>query len=143
MFKLCCNERPQLIDYARTAKTVQNGPDETGRHSRGAEVRPCAAIRVLFNRINHLYFFIHMAKKFKKEDKGNDKLVRDSFTIPAGEYEAIDELKKRYLDSGVHMKKSEILRAGLIALSSMDIDELKSVAERVERIKPGRPKKSG
>jgi len=83
-----------------------------------------------------------MAKRPKKETKGGYNLVRDSFTIPAREYQAIDELKQRYLDNGVHMKKSEILRAGLLALSAMDSEELNAVAERVERIKPGRPKKS-
>lgn len=84
-----------------------------------------------------------MARTHKLVDKGNGQLVRDSFTIPAREYRAIDALKQRYLELGIHMKKSEILRAGLIALSSMGSDELASVAERVERIKPGRPKKSG
>jgi len=91
--------------------------------------------------------YIIMAKKPRKEDHGkvdkeHQRLVRDSFTIPAREYEAIDALKKRYLDNGIHMKKSEILRAGLLALSSMDTEELAEVAEQVERIKPGRPKKS-
>lgn len=84
-----------------------------------------------------------MVKKHKKQDREPERLVRDSFTIPAGEYEAIDALKRRYLENGIHMKKSEILRAGLLALSSMDIEELTEVAGRVERIKPGRPKKSG
>lgn len=84
-----------------------------------------------------------MAKKHKNVDKENAKLVRDSFTIPAREYEAIDKLKQRYLEAGLHMKKSEILRAGLLALSSMSRDELADVADRVERIKPGRPRKSG
>ena len=89
-----------------------------------------------------------MAKKHRKEDygkvdKGHQRLVRDSFTIPAREYEAIDALKKRYLANGIHMKKSEILRAGLLALSAMKTEELAKVADRVERIKPGRPKKSG
>lgn len=89
-----------------------------------------------------------MPRKHRKEDhgradKGQKRLVRDSFTIPAREYEAIDALKRRYLDNGIHMKKSEILRAGLLALSSMDIEGLADVAQRVERIKPGRPKKSG
>lgn len=87
-----------------------------------------------------------MVRKHRREagghDKGDEKLVRDSFTIPAREYEAIDALKKRYLESGIHMKKSEILRAGLLALSSMNAEELTAVAGRVERIKPGRPKKS-
>lgn len=89
-----------------------------------------------------------MAKRHRKDDHGRDEggreeLVRDSFTIPAREYRAIDALKKRYLDNGIHMKKSEILRAGLLALSSMDMEELAEVAGRVERIKPGRPKKAG
>jgi len=83
-----------------------------------------------------------MAKKHKTIDKENGKLVRDSFTIPAREYEAIDALKQRYLEHGINMKKSEILRAGLLALSAMDAEELTAVAERVERIKPGRPRKS-
>lgn len=85
-----------------------------------------------------------MVKKDKKDgkDHDSDKLVRDSFTIPAGEYQAIETLKERFLEQGMHMKKSEILRAGLLALSTMEMEELKSVAERVERIKPGRPKKS-
>lgn len=83
-----------------------------------------------------------MAKKHKTIDKENGKLVRDSFTIPAREYEAIDALKHRFLEHGIHMKKSEILRAGLLALSAMDAEELTAVAERVERIKPGRPRKS-
>lgn len=82
-----------------------------------------------------------MAKKHKSVGEANDRLVRDSFTIPAREYLAIDELKQRYLEHGINMKKSEILRAGLLALSSMDRDELAAVAERVERIKPGRPRK--
>jgi hypothetical protein len=84
-----------------------------------------------------------MAGKYKNVDKHNSKLVRDSFTIPAGEYEAIDVLKQRYIELGVHLKKSEILRAGLLALSAMNGEELSAVARRVERIKPGRPRKSG
>jgi len=83
-----------------------------------------------------------MTKKPKISDKQHDKLVRDSFTIPADEYKEIETLKQRLLEQGVHLKKSEILRAGLLALSSLDSDELKRVAGRVERIKPGRPKKS-
>jgi len=83
-----------------------------------------------------------MNKKQKKDDKDSDKLVRDSFTIPAAEYKAIEALKDRFLENGIHLKKSEILRAGLLALSVMEMEDLKGVAERVERIKPGRPKKS-
>ena len=83
-----------------------------------------------------------MAKKHDEVPTRGGRLVRDSFTIPAREYRAIDTLKQRYLALGIHMKKSEILRAGLLALSSMNSEDLAAVGARVERIKPGRPKKS-
>ena len=42
------------------------------------------------------------------------KMVRDSFTIPKNEYEAIASLKERALKQGMSIKKSELLRAGLM-----------------------------
>jgi hypothetical protein len=69
------------------------------------------------------------------------KLVRDSFTIPKPEHRRIGELKKRCLQAGLSVKKSELLRAGLLALSEMDAGALESLLDRVEKIKTGRPKK--
>ncbi len=67
------------------------------------------------------------------------KLVRDSFTIPKNEYEAIASLKERALKQGVSIKKSELLRAGLMTLAFMpDAAFAKALAE-VPTLKTGRP----
>jgi hypothetical protein len=51
------------------------------------------------------------AKRLKKE-----KVVRDSFTMPKSDYEKLAALKQKCLDAGVAVKKSELLRAGLLLL---------------------------
>jgi len=67
------------------------------------------------------------------------KLVRDSFTIPKNEYEAIASLKERALKQGVSIKKSELLRAGLMTLAFMpDATFAKALAD-VPTLKTGRP----
>lgn len=67
------------------------------------------------------------------------KLVRDSFTIPKNEYEAIATLKARALKQGLSIKKSELLRAGLMTLAFMsDAAFAKAVAD-VPTLKTGRP----
>jgi hypothetical protein len=66
-------------------------------------------------------------------------VIRDSFTFPDADYQKISELKKLFLSLGINTKKSEILRAGLHALGSLDKARLKEVISKVEKIKPGRP----
>lgn len=68
------------------------------------------------------------------------KLVRDSFTMPAAEYESIARLKRRALSLGRPVKKSEVLRAGLGALMAMDDEALGVLLSAVPTIKTGRPK---
>lgn len=80
------------------------------------------------------------AKKTKKERK--EKVVRDSFTMPQGEYRKIAEIKEASLKAGLPVKKSEVLRAGLKALCAMNAAQLKRALAGVERIRTGRPKKS-
>ena len=82
-------------------------------------------------------------KKQKKEKKadGKIKVVRDSFTMPLTDYELIAALKQKALKAGVHVKKSELLRASLQALSKLSAAQLKSAITRLEKIKTGRPKK--
>ncbi|MDQ3713884.1 MAG: hypothetical protein M3388_16925 [Acidobacteriota bacterium] len=70
------------------------------------------------------------------------KVVRDSFTMPQTDYELITALKKRSLESGIQTTKSEILRAGLLALNQMTNVEFISKIETVEKIKTGRPKQT-
>ncbi len=70
------------------------------------------------------------------------KLVRDSFTIPKDEYEAIDALKLRAALQGEVVKKSELLRAGLKLLSGLDDKQLLTALHAVPSLKTGRPAKA-
>lgn len=67
------------------------------------------------------------------------KLVRDSFTIPKTEYAAIDALKTRAIALGTSVKKSELLRAGLMALVGLNDAAFKAAVAAVPTLKPGRP----
>ncbi len=67
------------------------------------------------------------------------KLVRDSFTMPKDEYQAIDGLKQRANSLQRSVKKSELLRAGIMALSAMDDKNLVAILARVPALKTGRP----
>lgn len=69
------------------------------------------------------------------------KMVRDSFTMPENDYAQLAELKKKCLQAGVHVKKSELLRAGLLNLSKLPGAALIKAVEQVEKLKTGRPAK--
>lgn len=69
------------------------------------------------------------------------KLIRDSFTMPEGEYALIAALKKRCLAAGVPAKKSEILRAAVVNLAKLSDASVVSALRRLEVIKTGRPAK--
>ena len=73
----------------------------------------------------------------KKSSKG--KVIRDSVTMPAEDYERLGALKKKCLTLGVAIKKSELLRAGLATLQRLSNEDLKRVLALVEKIKTGRP----
>jgi hypothetical protein len=69
-----------------------------------------------------------------------DKLVRDSFTIPASEYAVLAQLKQRSVTLAQPAKKSEVIRAGLKALAALDDSALKAALAQVPTVKTGRPK---
>jgi methylaspartate ammonia-lyase len=79
------------------------------------------------------------AKKSKKERKTN--VVRDSFTMPQNEYAKIAEIKEICLKTKMHVKKSEVLRAGLVLLAALDQGQMKRALGSLEKIKTGRPQK--
>ena len=72
--------------------------------------------------------------------KSKNKLVRDSFTIPKAEYAVLTALKDRALSLTRQVKKSELLRAGIIALNSMHDKAFLEVLGTVPSLKTGRPK---
>jgi hypothetical protein len=79
-----------------------------------------------------------------KEGKHSGKkpsLVRDSFTFPALDYAQIGTLKQRALKAGHQVRKNEVLRAGLAALSALSDAALLKALQAIERLPPGRPGK--
>ncbi|MCB5195717.1 hypothetical protein [Deefgea salmonis] len=77
------------------------------------------------------------AKKAAKKAK----LIRDSFTFPEADYALIAALKQRVIGAGLEVKKSELIRAGLNALTALADQELHQMLQQLEKIKTGRPAK--
>jgi len=75
----------------------------------------------------------------KKRKNAKVKVIRDSFSFPEQDYLKISELKKTCLAAGIHVKKSEVLRAGLHLLTKLNLTELKQAVEQVEKVQTGRP----
>lgn len=80
-----------------------------------------------------------MANAADKTSTKKPKLVRDSFTIPKAEFAAIDALKSRAIALGSSVKKSELLRAGLMALQGLNDAAYKLALAAVPTLKTGRP----
>lgn len=80
-----------------------------------------------------------MASQSSKTSPKKPKLVRDSFTIPKTEFAAIDKLKSRAIALGTSVKKSELLRAGLMALQALNDAAYKAALAAVPTLKTGRP----
>jgi hypothetical protein len=82
------------------------------------------------------------AKSDKQEKKPKKaKVIRDSFTMPGGDYAKIAQLKKTCLAGGVSVKKSELLRAGLQTLAALAPANLLATIGSLENVKTGRPVK--
>ncbi len=79
------------------------------------------------------------AQGSKKTKPEKIKVIRDSFSFPKQDYQKITVLKKACLAKGMHVKKGEILRAGLHLLSQLSIEELQLAVAQVEKVKTGRP----
>jgi hypothetical protein len=80
-------------------------------------------------------------KATKPSPKVRPQLVRDSFTMPEADFAFIATLKSRALDSRRAAKKSELLRAGLRLLATLDSKALVAALDQLEPVKTGRPRK--
>lgn len=90
------------------------------------------------------------AKPLKKATHADAKpaklkvpLVRDGFTMPAADFELIAAMKLRALKLMRPTKKSELLRAGLHALTALNDTRFCATLNALTPLKPGRPKKAG
>ena len=82
-----------------------------------------------------------VSEKGKKSAPKKQKTIRDSFNMPAGDYELIGQMKKRAIALGREIKKSELLRAGVKALAAMKEAAFAEAVAAVAAIKTGRPAK--
>ena len=64
----------------------------------------------------------------------HDQVVRDRISFPEVEYDQLVELKKNLTDRGLVVKKSQLVRAGLLLLSALTDDELKALLEKVPAV---------
>lgn len=78
----------------------------------------------------------------KKSKTEKVKVVRDSFTIPKSEYAQIAIMKKRAMDLGFEVKKSELIRAGLALLTNTTDSAFRKAMGNVPTLKTGRPGKA-
>lgn len=76
-----------------------------------------------------------------KEKIKKPKLVRDSFTMPEAEYAVLGQVKKACIAAGIEVKKSQLLRIGLVLLSQAEVGTLKKMIAALAPLKAGRPKK--
>jgi len=83
-----------------------------------------------------------VAPEPSKEKAKKPKLVRDSFSMPEGEYAVLGAVKKACLKAGIEVKKSELLRIGVALIQKMDVAALKAVLSTLPPLKAGRPKQN-
>ena len=70
------------------------------------------------------------------------KVVRETFSLPPQDSDLIRELRDKCLATGVYVSKSELIRAGLHALNSMLVEDLRARVLAVEKLPVGRAAKS-
>ena len=75
-----------------------------------------------------------------KVSVGDSSIVRETFSLPPEDSALIDTLRQRIAAQGVLLNRSEVLRAGLVALNTLPASLLADAANRVMKMKPGRPK---
>ena len=100
------------------------------------------AVKSRFERAESVLTKRQPASKPGGQENGTEKadsVIRDSFTMPPDDYESITRIKQRAMKVGIGTNKSEILRAGLVALSAMPDKEFLKLFQGLPKVKPGRP----
>lgn len=64
----------------------------------------------------------------------HEQVVRDRISFPEVEYDQLVELKKNLTDQGMVVKKSQLVRAGLLLLAELSDNELKALLEKVPAV---------
>jgi cytoskeletal protein RodZ len=81
-------------------------------------------------------------KPAKAAEPVQEKFVKCTFALPESEMLVLDAMKKTHKANGVALKKSQLLRAALLALADVDADRLTQlVAQLPPAPKAGKKKK--
>lgn len=64
----------------------------------------------------------------------HEQVVRDRISFPELEYDQLVELKKNLTDQGLVVKKSQLVRAGLLLVAELSDAELKALLEKVPAV---------
>ncbi|RDU94707.1 hypothetical protein [Trinickia dinghuensis] len=133
--------KPQAAEVDATKSAKPAGEAEAGKSKRAKSVPKSApngtqAVSATADAVAGEESGKGKLKRAKKE-----KVVRDSFTMPQTDYERIALLKRKCLDAGVAVKKSELLRAGLQLLEAAPPKRLLAAISALEAVKTGRPAK--
>ena len=122
--------KPAARRASKPAVAVAAAASPAPRRAAAKKAKPAAAVVAV----------VAVAPAAKPAKAHKPKLVRDSFTMPKDEYQALDTLKARALGLEKHVRKSELLRAGLQALGAMNDRAFLNAIGAVPTLKTGRPK---
>jgi len=70
--------------------------------------------------------------------KEESAVIRDTFSLPPDDYALIESVRAVARRADRDTTKSEVIRAGLHALTVMDAHQLIVVLNRLKKVKPGR-----
>jgi hypothetical protein len=70
-----------------------------------------------------------------------EKFVKCTFALPESEMLVLDAMKKTYKSNGVALKKSQLLRAALLALADVDADRLTQLLAQLPAAPTAKKKK--
>lgn len=82
---------------------------------------------------------LQMPKPTAPMPKQKTSVIRDTFSMPSHDYVRIEALRIAANKEGrSSTSKSEVVRAGLLALSSLNGEQLVEVLDQLEKLAPGR-----
>jgi len=126
---------PTNSDTASKTVTSVTGYPSSNKRSPRAPLSKKPVTEVVKSKVSR------KAVKVKPAGPGKQKLVRDSFTIPETEYQILADTKKALIKSGIEVKKTELIRVGLLLIKKTSLAVLKRHLDGLQKLKSGRPKK--
>jgi hypothetical protein len=127
-----------------TASVVKDAAPKTSAIKKTAPVAQPSPTKTIANSVPKATAptIIKQTKPVKPAKPKKVKMVRDSMSIPKDEYAVLETLKLRAIALGLPAKKTEVLRAGIKALSALSDAALLTALKAVPSLKTGRPAKN-